>query len=187
VLQFPTPVSTVTRSTVFSLAAIRYTIHPVCAVGYTVLSGFVEVYCMTIAQRRNRLTTQFSELFSSLSDGWLCSYISQSIILPVSKCILLLPNQKPVTLHIACWFCSSAIFALPVVVFWTQAELVGGPAYKAGFSFITHKFFFKNTTNFLRIQCTCYINRGNYWLAEKLAASLVVLCCVQLDAGWFSR
>jgi len=45
---------------VCSLAAIGYTIQPTCAVGYTVLSGFVSLHCMTFAQRRNRQTTHFS-------------------------------------------------------------------------------------------------------------------------------
>ena len=35
--------------------------QPWCVLGYTVLSGFVQVHSMMFAQRRNRLTTHFSE------------------------------------------------------------------------------------------------------------------------------
>jgi hypothetical protein len=116
-----------------------------------------------------------------LNDAWLYSYISQSIIFPLSKFILMLPYQKPVTLQTSCWFCSSAIFALPVVLFWTRFELAGGPAYRLGFSFLIHKFNFKTSSSFLCIESWCYINRRSYWLAGKLAASLVVLYCKQVD------
>jgi len=44
-----------------SLEAIGYTIQPRCVAGYTVLPRFMWVHCMTSAQRRNRLTTHFSE------------------------------------------------------------------------------------------------------------------------------
>jgi len=56
---------------------------------------------------------------------------------PLSSWIFMIPDHKPPTLQAACWFCSSAIFAMPVV-FWTHVELAGGPAHKLGFISFIH-------------------------------------------------
>jgi len=48
----------------------------------------------------------------------------------------MVPDQKLATLQTACWFCSSAIFTLLVVMFLTQLELAGGHACKLGFTFL---------------------------------------------------